>query len=87
MYDLLKVFEFSSERKMMSVVVKSRSNGQVMVFAKGASDGMATRLVAGNHGASDLALADKFASEGLRTLAFGCKTVQEENLNLDSATA
>lgn len=75
-YDLLKVFEFSSERKMMSVVVKSRSNGQVMVFAKGASDGMATRLVPGNHGASDLALADKFAAEGLRTLAFGYKTVQ-----------
>ena len=40
-YDIVKVNEFSSDRKMMSVVVRDRSTGQLRVFAKGASDALA----------------------------------------------
>ena len=102
-YELLKTFEFSSERKMMSVVMKRRDTGQILAYAKGASDSMATKLVRGgaSSAADDLALADSFATEGLRTLAFGCKTVDgnigdldevavadvESNLNLVGVTA
>ena len=57
-----------------------------MVFAKGASDSMATRLVETDSNPPDLPLADKFAGEGLRTLAFGFKTLEQE-VNFESATA
>jgi len=33
---LLKVFEFDSERKMMSVVVKNNKNQKLYLFTKGA---------------------------------------------------
>jgi magnesium-transporting ATPase (P-type) len=40
---MLKTFEFSSDRKMMSVVV--RMNGQLYAFVKGADTSMEPRLV------------------------------------------
>ena len=43
-YDVIKVFEFTSERKMMSVIMKNRDTGDTQVFAKGASDAMAIHL-------------------------------------------
>lgn len=43
-YDVVKVFEFSSERKMMSVVVKNQKSDEHYIFAKGASDSLCTRL-------------------------------------------
>ena len=35
-YRILKTFTFSSERKMMSVIVKRESDGQVIIYTKGA---------------------------------------------------
>ena len=43
-HDIVKVNEFTSERKMMSVVAKDRDTGETSVYAKGASDSMSTRL-------------------------------------------
>jgi magnesium-transporting ATPase (P-type) len=40
----LKVFEFTSDRKMMSVVVRQLKTGKVFVFAKGADSVIATKL-------------------------------------------
>jgi phospholipid-translocating ATPase len=37
-YQILKVIEFSSDRKMMSVIVKSKDNGKILAFTKGADD-------------------------------------------------
>jgi phospholipid-translocating ATPase len=37
-YQLLKVLEFSSDRKMMSVIVKSFNTNKVLVFTKGADE-------------------------------------------------
>ena len=37
-YDIIKVHEFTSDRKMMSIIVKERATGDVRVFCKGASD-------------------------------------------------
>ena len=84
-YDTIKVIEFSSDRKMMSVVMKDRDSGKTRVFSKGASDSMATRLVPGGDSSPDLPLADKFAAEGLRTLAFGVRTIEDsEGMDFDT---
>ena len=43
-YDYMRVLDFTSERKMMSVVMKNRETGVIRVFSKGASDAMQPRL-------------------------------------------
>ena len=43
-YDIVKVVEFTSERKMMSVVVRDQRSQDLFVLSKGASDSMLTRL-------------------------------------------
>jgi len=37
-YKILKVYEFTSDRKMMSVIVKRTSDNKILVFTKGADD-------------------------------------------------
>lgn len=37
-YQFLKILEFNSDRKMMSVIVKSLSTDKILVFTKGADD-------------------------------------------------
>lgn len=37
-WKIIKVYDFTSERKMMSIVVENQDTGQFMVFTKGASD-------------------------------------------------
>ena len=44
-HDILKVNEFSSERKMMSVITKNRESGATQVFAKGAPDFLCSNLM------------------------------------------
>lgn len=83
-HDIIKLNEFSSERKMMSVVAKNRENGETVVYAKGASDMMATHLLPSN-GSSDLMLANKFATEGLRVLSFSVR--KDNELCAESQTA
>ena len=45
-YDIIKVFEFTSERKMMTIIVRDQQSQQMFVLSKGASDSMVTRLSA-----------------------------------------
>ena len=40
-YKIIKVFEFTSDRKMMSVVVKRVTDGKYLLFTKGADDKVA----------------------------------------------
>ena len=35
-YQILKVIEFDSDRKMMTLVVKNEQTGKILVFSKGA---------------------------------------------------
>lgn len=37
-YKILKVYEFTSERKMMSVIVKRESDNKIFIFTKGADE-------------------------------------------------
>lgn len=43
-YNVLKVIEFSSDRKMMSVILQNDDTKESQVFSKGASDMMVKRL-------------------------------------------
>jgi len=68
---------FSSERKMMSVVLKDDKDGGYIVLTKGALD----RLPIGSDSASDLETAkrvhDEFAGKALRVIALAGKRVDE----------
>ena len=44
LYDVIHVNEFSSDRKMMSVVVRDQIDGKVYVLAKGAESQIMQRL-------------------------------------------
>jgi len=70
--EVLKTFEFSSERKMMSVVCMM--NGKQYAFVKGADTSMEPRCINLDQGdkmtLDDL---DDFAEQGLRTLVYGYK--------------
>ena len=75
-YELLHTFEFSSERKMMSVLVRNRSNGLIYIISKGADDRMSKRIVGGCEVADEHVA--NFATVGLRTLVLGMRPVSEE---------
>ena len=82
-FRILAVIEFTSERKMMSVLAQ-RSDGQAILFSKGADSAIASRLSQASR--SDAVLSDslkpieKFAIEGLRTLCFAYRVVPESEV-------
>lgn len=79
-YIPLRVLEFNSTRKRMSVIVRN-PDGKIVLYCKGADSVIYARLAA-NH---DQALKDAtakdmetFANAGLRTLCIAYKTLEEE---------
>ncbi|KAI0289421.1 hypothetical protein B0F90DRAFT_1812527 [Multifurca ochricompacta] len=79
-YILLKVLEFNSTRKRMSVIVRN-PQGQIILYCKGADSVIYERL-AEDH---DLGLKDKtskdmeaFANSGLRTLCIAYRLMSDE---------
>lgn len=74
----LRVFEFSSERKFMSRVVQSEQ-GQVYLLAKGADSAILERCKAGDTQVEEAV--DHFANLGFRTLTFGFRELQLEQLD------
>lgn len=79
-YVLLKVLDFNSTRKRMSVMVRN-PQGQIVLYCKGADSVIYERL-AENH---DLALKEKtskdmeaFANSGLRTLCIAYRLMSDE---------
>lgn len=89
-YDYVKVLDFSSERKMMSVVMKNRETGVTKVYSKGASDSMQPRLAShianSPEALADLSLANRYAAEGLRVLSFAVRDWDNEQ-NIENTTA
>ena len=80
-YKILKVIEFTSDRKRMSMVVKRMNDGRVFNFIKGADFAIVPRLKEGDAEANKetTQLLDEQANQGLRTLMFAIK-------ELDSST-
>ena len=68
---LLAVNEFESDRKRMSVIVRSEKDGRILLLCKGADSSMMERCLHGAYNGFCDSQINKFASTGLRTLAFG----------------
>lgn len=78
-YDILKVLEFTSDRKRMSIVLRDQKSKEILVFSKGADEVMIPTLRGEIDEINDLKRSLKqFASEGLRTLCMGYKKIEEK---------
>ncbi|GAM24030.1 hypothetical protein SAMD00019534_072050 [Acytostelium subglobosum LB1] len=84
-YTPLHTFEFTSERKRMSVVLRDQQTGQIKLITKGADDAIIPRLTdkkPGGHlnvtNAESLAHIEEFAAEGLRTLCISSRVISEQ---------
>lgn len=75
-YKILKVFEFTSDRKMMSVVVKRVSDGKFLVFTKGADDKVAPLGKDSSIASRVEKQVNKFAQDGYRTLMFAMREIK-----------
>ncbi|CAG5895963.1 unnamed protein product [Menidia menidia] len=77
-YELLNVLEFSSNRKRMSVVVRTPS-GKLRLYCKGADNVIFERLTeASQYTDVTVAHLEQFATEGLRTLCFAYVDLEED---------
>jgi magnesium-transporting ATPase (P-type) len=52
-YELLHILEFTSDRKRMSVVVKERHTGKILLLSKGADESILPRSYPGTCSSND----------------------------------
>ena len=77
-YEVLNSFEFDSDRKRQSVILRF-PNGAIIMYCKGADSVILERLSPASHFVEQTTQAlDIFAQEGLRTLAFAMKQIPPE---------
>ncbi|XP_066576698.1 phospholipid-transporting ATPase IA isoform X2 [Amia ocellicauda] len=78
-YELLNVLEFTSNRKRMSVIVRTPS-GRIRLYCKGADTVIYDRL-ADSSRYKDITLKhlEQFATEGLRTLCYAVADISESS--------
>ena len=80
-YDLICMNEFSSERKIMSVVVREKVTGKIFVYVKGAGSKINERLSEDEKNGAMSAKIDaevlRFGSKGLRTLVFAMREMSQ----------
>uniref|UniRef100_A0AAQ4PXE5 Phospholipid-transporting ATPase n=1 Tax=Gasterosteus aculeatus aculeatus TaxID=481459 RepID=A0AAQ4PXE5_GASAC len=77
-YEILNVLEFSSNRKRMSVVVRTPI-GKLRLYCKGADNVIFERLTeASQYKELTLSQLEQFATEGLRTLCFAYVDLEED---------
>ena len=83
-YEILNVFEYTSERKRMGVIVKT-PNGNIKLFVKGADSIVSTLLSQDDDNRNVMNQTqlhlDTFAIQGLRTLMFAYKPLTLEEYN------
>ncbi|KAJ7989300.1 hypothetical protein DPEC_G00318050 [Dallia pectoralis] len=78
-FELLNVLEFTSERKRMSVLIRTAS-GQIRLYCKGADSVIYERLAdSSNYKVITLNHLEQFATEGLRTLCYAMAVISEES--------
>ena len=83
-YDILQKFDFTSERQRSSVIVRDLSNNKIMVYIKGSDK----KIFAGKGKFSSDNIyemsqkhVDLFARQGLRTLCYSFKYLDENEYN------
>jgi magnesium-transporting ATPase (P-type) len=72
----LKYYEFTSDRKLMTRVVKNVETGEVLVICKGADSSIIPRSVVLDDSVQKSI--DIFANQGYRTLTFGYRTLKND---------
>jgi len=78
-YRILQELKFTSDRRRMSTVVKDVATGKLIVYIKGGDDRVFERLAAGESIDTLTPHIDLFAKKGLRTLAYGYKSIEESD--------
>ena len=82
-YKIVKIYEFSSDRKMMSITVES-PDGKTINFAKGADMAFKGKIVGDTQ---DMPEINDYAKKGLRTLMFAMSHQDlEDNYSLLGVT-
>lgn len=80
-YEILNVLEFSSDRKRMSVIIRTPNN-EIKLYCKGADSVIMERLSPDD---TNIRLTmehlESFAKDGLRTLCLGYRTLTREEYN------
>ena len=78
-YELLNVFQFDSDRKRMSVIVRTPED-KIMVVCKGADSIMEKRLAPGQGEllSTTQGFLDEYAKTGLRTLLVGEREIDPD---------
>ena len=77
-WTVLNVLAFTSSRKRMSVIVRERRSGKIMLYCKGADNVIAERLAPGQDYLDEMMEHLRvFAAEGLRTLVFAEASIDE----------
>ena len=81
-YEIIQLFEFSSERGMMSILLKNKETSEIFSYAKGSDSAIQKRILEWEQDQQNLYKdVNTYASKGLRTLAFAFKTVNEAEIN------
>eukprot|EP01132_Coremiostelium_polycephalum_P004923 gene4923-6137_t len=78
-YQLLHSFEFSSDRKRMSVVLRNKTTQEIKIITKGADEAIFKRLSKKNNIINSIKHIEEFANLGLRTLCVSQRTIGEED--------
>ncbi|CAF1628478.1 unnamed protein product, partial [Adineta ricciae] len=81
-YKILNVLEFSSDRKRMSVIIRTPRN-EIKLYCKGADSVILERLAANDQHVQETGEhLENFANSGLRTLCLGYRTLTNEEYNI-----
>lgn len=76
-FAVLNLFEFTSERKRMSVIVEEVERKRLFMFTKGADTAIFSKLT--TPGETCGGRLEKFASSGLRTMCFASKRIRRQD--------
>jgi len=77
-YVLLQELEFTSDRRRSSMVVRDLATGALILYCKGGDDRIFERLAPGQDKFELESHLDRFSKDGLRTLVFGYKDLEEK---------
>ncbi|GAB4859580.1 Alanine aminotransferase 2, variant 2 [Ancistrocladus abbreviatus] len=78
-YEVLDTLEFTSDRKRMSVVVKDRQNGKIVLLSKGADEAILPSAYSGQQIRIFSDAVEQYAQLGLRTLCLAWRELEEDD--------
>lgn len=83
-YEILHILKFTSERKRMSVLLRSKTSKKLMLVTKGADDVIIPRLAAHQESLCETTYSHlvDFAKAGLRTLLVAYRILSEEEATI-----